>query len=129
MTELFFFLFLLSAFAGACVVAYGMTVFIQRARRQNKSLAGGAGGAEEEEEFINIALCVTQHGIRTHYHNIGVKPLNYISYPDSTYLTGAKRTLCGADVGWDVQNQEAQATCLVCGVVVRRMAKASTNES
>jgi hypothetical protein len=101
-----------TAFAGACVVGYGMVVFISKARRQNRSLAG------EEEEFINIALCETKHGICTHYHEIGVEPLNYGGYPIHGHPT-----LCGAEVGWDMKNQDCEATCTTCQEALAKMAK------
>jgi hypothetical protein len=87
---------------------------IQKARAQNRSLVGD----EEGEEFINIALCETRFGICTHYHDIGVEPLNYGGYPIKGYPT-----LCGAEVGWDMQNQDAEATCQTCQEALAKMAR------
>ena len=103
-----------AAFIG-CVVAYGMTLIILKARAQNRSLAGD----EEEEEFINIALCETLNGIKTHYHKIGVAALNY-----GGYLVGKDHpTLCGAEVGWDMENQDSEATCETCREALAKMAR------
>ncbi len=125
----------LVAIISAFVAFVALLVAIARkAASQNMSLVGD----EEEEEFINIALCDTRTGVRTHYHNIGVKPLNCIGYPSKGYPTGLAitlcgaegyPTLCGAEVGWDMQDQDAQATCLVCNQSLAKMAKESTNES
>ena len=109
-------------------VAFGalLVALVQKARAQNRTPAL----IEPEEEFVNIALCATRGGFRTHYHDIGVEPLNYVGYPSISYLTGAGyRTLCGADVSWDMQNQEAKASCLVCGQALAKLSKESTNES
>lgn len=100
-----------SAFAGACVVGYLMVLFIQKARAQ-----GRAQRTTEDEEFVNIALCETRHGICTHYHEIGVEPLNYGGYPIHGHPT-----LCGAEVGWDMQNQDSEATCETCREALAKM--------
>ena len=102
------------AFAGVCVIVYGMVVFIRKARAQNRRPVVGA----EEEEFINIALCETRFGICTHYHDIGVEPLNYGGYPIKGYPT-----LCGAEAGWDMQNQDVEATCQTCQEALAKMAR------
>lgn len=64
---------------------------------------------DDDEVFINIALCETRHGICTHYHDIGTAEMNYGGYPIKGH-----RTLCGAEVGWDMQNQDVDATCGTC---------------
>lgn len=102
-----------SAFAGACVVGYLMVLFIQKARNSNR-----AQRPTEEEEFVNIALCETKNGIKTHYHEIGFEALNYGGYP----LKGHP-TLCGAEVGWDMQNQDAEASCETCREALAKMAR------
>ncbi len=99
-------------------VAYTAWLIIQKARAQNRRPVG-----DEEEVFINIALCETRFGICTHYHDIGVKLLKYGGYPINGYPT-----LCGAEVGWDVRNQDAEATCETCREALAKMAKES-NES
>jgi hypothetical protein len=102
--------------SAALCVTYIARLVIQKARAQNKSLAGG-----EEEEFINIALCDTRFGICTHYHDSGVELLNYVRYPINGYPT-----LCGAEVGRDMQNQDAEATCQTCQEALAKMAREDT---
>lgn len=101
-------------------VAFGalLTAIARKARAQNRTDAL----IELEEEFINIALCETRHGICTHYHDIGVEPLNYGGYPIKGYPT-----LCGAEVGWDMSNQDAEATCETCLEALAKMARENDN--
>lgn len=101
-------------FAGGVAGAFGYVgfLFIQKARASNRNQS------QEEEEFINIALCETRHGIKTHYHEIGVEPLNYGGYPIHGHPT-----LCGAEVGWDMKNQDAEATCETCREALAKMAR------
>jgi hypothetical protein len=95
-------------------VAFGalLIAIARKAAAQNRPAKG-----EEEEEFINIALCETKHGICTHYHEIGVEPLNYGGYPIHGHPT-----LCGAEVGWDMKNQDCEATCTTCREALAKMA-------
>ena len=102
-------------FAGAAAGAFGYVgfLFIMKARSQSRNQ-----NPTEEEEFINIALCETRHGIKTHYHEIGVEPLNYGGYPIYGHPT-----LCGAEVGWDMQNQDVEADCQTCREALAKMAR------
>ncbi len=88
-------------------VAFGslLVAIARKAASQNRRPAGGT-----EEEFINIALCETRTGVRTHYHAIGFEALNYGGYP----VGKEHPTLCGAETGWDMQNQDSEATCETC---------------
>lgn len=106
--------FLFAAAAGGGFGYVGF-LFIQKAKASNRNQS-----PTEEEEFINIALCETRHGIKTHYHEIGVEPLNYGGYPIKGHPT-----LCGAEVGWDMQNQDAEASCETCREALAKMARES----
>lgn len=101
-------------------VAFGalLVAIARKAASQNMSLVGD----EEEEEFINIALCATRTGNRTHYHDIGVEPLNHRDYP----VGKDHPTLCGAEAGWDIRDQDAEATCQTCQEALAKMAKEDT---
>jgi hypothetical protein len=64
---------------------------------------------EEDEVFINIALCATRYDLQTHYHDIGTGELHlWGRYPTSHH------TLCGVEVGWDMKDQDSEATCETC---------------
>ena len=78
---------------------------------------------DDDEVFINIALCETRTGSRTHYHEIGVEALNYGGYPIKGHPT-----LCGAEVGWDMRHQNVEADCQTCREALANMAKENENE-
>ncbi len=105
-----------AAFIG-CVIAYGMTLLILKARAQNRSRYECE--AAEVEEFVNVAICETRNGIRTHYHEIGFQELNYGGYP----VGKDHPTLCGAEAGWDMHNQDSEATCETCREALAKMAR------
>jgi NhaP-type Na+/H+ or K+/H+ antiporter len=102
-------------FAGAVGGAFGYLgfVFIQKARSQGRSTA-----PVEEEAFVNVALCETRNGIKTHYHEIGFEALNFGGYPIEGHPT-----LCGAETGWDMENQDSEASCETCREALAKMAK------
>lgn len=103
-------------FAAAAVGGFGYVgfLFITKARAQ------GRRGAGSDEEFINIALCETRNGIKTHYHDLGFEALNFGGYPIKGFAT-----LCGAEVGWDMQNQDVEADCITCREALAKMARES----
>jgi len=80
--------------------------FILRKQRTNRIQSP----EDDDEVFINIALCETRHGIKTHYHDIGSEALNYGGYP----VGKDHPTLCGVETGWDMNNQDVEATCVSC---------------
>lgn len=102
-------------FAAAAVGAFGYVgfVFVTKARALNRS-----GFSTEDEDFINISLCETRNGIKTHYHNLGSNELNYTGYAIKGFPT-----LCGAEVGWDMKNQDVEATCETCREALAKMAR------
>lgn len=102
-------------FAAASVGAFGYLgfLFIQKARASNRS------ESQDDDGFIPIALCETRNGIKTHYHKLeDFGALNYSGYPIKGHPT-----LCGAEVGWDMQNQDAEATCETCREGLAKMAR------
>jgi hypothetical protein len=99
---------------GACYVGFKL---VDRVRARGNVLHWPG---EEDEPFINIALCETRSGICTHYHDIGFEALNYSGYP----ITGFP-TLCGAEVGWDMKNQDIEATCETCREALAKMNRES----
>jgi hypothetical protein len=104
-----------TAFAGACVVGYLGVLFVKKARAQNRSNFTD----EDDDVFINIALCETRTGVRTHYHDIGTGALNYGGYP----VGKDHPTLCGAETGWDMKNQDVDATCETCVEALAKYAR------
>lgn len=103
----------LPAFVLAAFVGYGMLVVL---RKQRASRAQSR--TDDDEVFINIAVCETKHGYKTHYHDIGSEGLNFGGYP----LKGHP-TLCGAEAAWDNQNQDQEATCETCREALAKYAR------
>lgn len=104
------FLFVAGVIGGFGYVGF---LFIQKAR-----FSGRSQSPVEEEEFVNIALCETRNGIKTHYHEIGFEGLNFGGYPIEGHPT-----LCGAETGWDMENQDSEASCETCREALAKMAR------
>jgi hypothetical protein len=101
-------------FVGVCI-AVPVWIGVKLVQEARKDRLGYP--AVEAEEFINVALCETKHGIKTHYHVVGFAPLNYGGYPPEGHPT-----LCGASVGWDMEYQDNEADCLSCRESLAKMA-------
>ncbi len=62
--------------------------------------------SEQEADVVEMALCKTRAGRKTHYRKLGKAKLH-------TRVKG-KPTLCGAEAHNDLQDQDAEATCVTC---------------
>lgn len=60
----------------------------------------------QEFDVIQVGLCATQAGKKTHYRTLGKAGLH-------KRVTG-KPTLCGVKAHHDLEDQDAEATCQTC---------------
>jgi hypothetical protein len=60
----------------------------------------------EAQDVIEMALCGTRAGRKTHYRKLGKAGLNK--------RVKGKPTLCGAEAHHDLEDQDAEATCQTC---------------
>lgn len=71
--------------------------------------AGAKTAAEivtEDTNVIEMALCGTRAGRKTHYRKLGKAGLHK--------RVKGKPTLCGAEAHHDLEDQDAEATCVTC---------------